>query len=92
MSKKSEINLNFNFKSLSGEVKVDENETAGKLVANLLAAASKGDALKLFSWAQDLYAGKSLTLDPSDEKTLKEFITNSEQLTILAKAQILEKI
>lgn len=91
MSKKAEINLNFQYKDLTG-AEITDGLTAGKHLASLLASSNKGDALKLFSWAQDLYAGKSLSLDPSDEATLKEFVKNHEQLTVLAKAQILEKI
>ena len=41
------------------------------------------------SWAQKMYGGEKLDLDPSDESTLKEFVKSNEQLTVLAKAQIL---
>jgi len=65
------------------------NSNAGKLVANLLAQDTKGDALKKWDWAVKLNAGKDLELDPSDTQMLKTFIEQSEQLTVLAKAQIL---
>jgi hypothetical protein len=64
--------------------------TIGKLLAGRLAGANKGDALKMFSWAQKLYNGKPIDLDKSDIETLKEFVKSDESLTILAKAQILE--
>ncbi len=64
--------------------------TLGKVLATQLASSNKGDALKLFTWAQKLYNGQSLDLDPSDETTLKEFIKSNDQLTVLAKAQLLQ--
>jgi hypothetical protein len=62
----------------------------GKLLSGQLAFTNKGDALKLFTWAQKLYKDEPLDLDPSDASTLKEFIKSNEQLTVLAKAQLLE--
>jgi hypothetical protein len=67
----------------------DKTITLGKLLSSQLAQANKGDALKLFTWAQKCYNGETLDLDPSDETTLKEFIKGNEQLTVLAKAQLL---
>lgn len=61
----------------------------GHLLSVQLAQSSKGDALKLFTWAQKMYNGDQLDLDPSDESTLKDFIKNNEALTVLAKAQLL---
>lgn len=63
--------------------------TVGKLLAGQLASANKGDALKMFTWAQKVYNGEGLDLDPSDASTLKDFIKNNETLTVLAKAQML---
>jgi hypothetical protein len=67
----------------------DKDLTVGRVLAGRLISASRGDALKMFSWAQKLYNGKALDLDKSDIETLKEFVKNDEQLTVLAKAQIL---
>lgn len=61
----------------------------GKLVAQMLVNGSKGDALKYFHWAQKLHKGEALELDPSDAETLKNFIKDNDQLTILVKAQAL---
>jgi hypothetical protein len=61
----------------------------GKLLSGQLAGSNKGDALKLFTWAQKLYNDQPLDLDPSDRATLKDFITANETLTVLAKAQLL---
>lgn len=86
----------FNFeqplKGLDGVELKDEKDqavTLGKLLASQLAFTNKGDALKLFTWAQKLYDGKPLDLDKSDETVLKDFIKGNEQLTNIAKAQIL---
>jgi hypothetical protein len=69
---------------------IDEKEvTLGKLLSGQLASANKGDALKLFTWAQKCFNGEKLELDPSDTATLKEFIKSNEALTVLAKAQLL---
>lgn len=86
--------LDFNqaLKGLDGtEVKDMDGSfiTLGKLLSSQLASANKGDALKMFTWAQKCYNGEALDLDPSDESTLKEFIKSNEALTVLAKAQLL---
>lgn len=85
------VNLNFKFKGLDGIEPTDGLE-ANKTVANLLAGAAKGDPLKFYSWAQSLWNGKSLELDPSDTKTFKTFIEENAALNILMKAQILEAL
>ena len=91
---KTTVTLDFtgHLKGLDGQtIKDEKNEdvTLGKLLANQLAFTGKGDALKLFAWAQKMYNGETLELDKSDESTLKELIKNNEQLTVLAKAQML---
>ena len=86
------LDFNVTLKGLDGkEVKDDKGETLtiGKLLANQIAFTNKGDALKLFNWAQKMYAGEALDLDPTDTDTLKTLIKDNEQLTILAKAQLL---
>ena len=86
------LDFNQTLKGLDGEAvkDIDGKEiTVGKLLSGQLASSNKGDALKLFTWAQKVYAGEKLDLDKSDEGTLKEFIKNNETLTVLAKAQML---
>ena len=86
------LDFNGTLKGLDGKEVLDEKSeviTLGKMLANQLAFTGKGDALKLFNWAQKMYNGEALDLDKSDEGVLKEFIKNNEQLTILAKAQLL---
>ena len=86
------LSFNQTLKGLdNSEVKDGSGEVVslGKLLASQLANSTRGDALKYFTWATKIYNGEELDLDPSDESTLKEFIKNSDQLTILAKAQLL---
>lgn len=82
------IDLNKAITDLDG--KEIEGSNLGKLVAQMLVSASKGDALKFMSWALKLHAGEVLELDPTDKDVLKGFIKDHEQLTILSKAQMLE--
>jgi hypothetical protein len=80
---------------LDGEVVKDAEGNQiilGKILAGYLVGANKGDALKMFSWAQKLYNGKPVDFDKSDKETLKEFVKSNEQLSILTKAQLLEII
>lgn len=88
----SVLDFNQELKGLDGQaIKDEKNEsiTLGKMLSGQLAFGSKGDALKLFNWAQKMYNGEALDLDKSDEGVLKEFIKSNEQLTIIAKAQLL---
>ena len=87
----SKLNFNVPLKQLDGtDIKEgDKPLTVGRLLSSQFASATKGDALKLFTWAQKLYAGEELELDPSDKDVFKEFVKNSESLTILVKAQAL---
>jgi len=82
------IDLNKAIKDLDG--KEIEGSNLGKLVAQMLVSASKGDALKYMSWALKLHNGEGLELDPTDKDVLKNFIKDHDQLTILSKAQMLE--
>jgi hypothetical protein len=88
------MNFNKSITTLSGQVVKDQNGkdvTLGNVLADQLVAGTKGDAIKYYGWALKLHEGKELELDKSDTQTLKDFITNNEQLTILAKAQLLEQ-
>ena len=85
------INLNKSIVDLSG--KEIEGSNLGQLVSQLLASSSsKENTIKMYYWAQKFYAGEELDLDPTDLSILKSFIEGNEQLTVLAKAQILEVI
>ena len=82
------VNLNVNLKDLEG--KDIEGQIIGKLVANIIATESKGDALKIFGWAVEMTKGNCLLLDKSDFLLFKGIISDNERLTILVKAQVLE--
>jgi hypothetical protein len=81
------INMNVSILGLDGQELPESN--IGKLIAQVLVQSSKGDAMKLWFWAQKLFAGEELELDPSDAEILKTFVKDSDSLTILAKAQAL---
>lgn len=86
------LDFNVALKGLDGKELKDEKDqpiTIGKMLANQIAFSGKGDALKLFNWAQKMYAGEALDLDQTDTDTLKALIKDNDQLTILAKAQLL---
>ena len=88
------MNFNKPIKSLNGNVVKDQNGkevTLGSILADQLVSGTKGDAVKFYGWALKLHEGLELDLDKSDKQTLKDFVTNNEQLTILAKAQLLEQ-
>ena len=84
------INLNKPFNGLDG--KQIENLMLGKILANHLASANKGDAVKMIDWAMKLYNGKELDLDKSDIKTMTEFVEKSEAINNICKAQILDEL
>jgi len=82
------IDLNKAITDLDG--KDIEGSNLGKLVAQMLVSASKGDALKYMAWALKFHNGESIELDPTDFEILKNFIKEHDQLTVLSKAQILQ--
>lgn len=84
------MKLDFNFSLLDLDGKEIENANAGKLLANTLIQQSKGDAVKLWEWALSLNKGDILDLDSSDQETLKNFVKDSENFAIIAKAQLLQ--
>jgi len=88
------MNFNKPITNLSGVAAKDQNGkeiTLATLLADQLVSGNKGDAVKFYGWALKLHEGKELELDKSDKQTLKDFVSNNEQLTILAKAQLLEQ-
>lgn len=83
-----ELNLNITITDLEGNDIPESN--LGKTIAQILAFARDGDALKLFDIAIKLQKGEILTLDSSDTTMLKERIKASDSLTNLVKAQALQ--
>jgi hypothetical protein len=86
------MKIDFNFSLLDLDGNPIENANVGKLIANILVQQSKGDPLKFWDWALDLNKGKELDLDSSDQETFRNFIKENEQITIIAKAQILKAL
>jgi hypothetical protein len=84
------MKLDFNFNLVDLDNNPIENANAGKLIANSLVQQSKGDALKFWEWALALNKGEVLDLDSSDQETLKNFVKDSENFAIIAKAQLLK--
>lgn len=84
------LDFNFTIKDLSdNDLKQGDTPiTATRVVANLLVQATKGDALKHYEWAQKLIKGEPLELDTSDTEYLKKFISDTDKIIILIKAQI----
>lgn len=88
-----QYDFNKEIKNLAGDPLLDEKGkpvTAGKILANALVSGAKGDALKFWGWGQKLYNAQKIDLDKADQRTITEFVENSETITILAKGQILE--
>lgn len=84
------MKLDFNKPVLGLDDQPIEGAHLGKLIANIMAASSKGDAIKQYDMARKLYKGEVLDLDRADQKTLKDIITESDAITNLTKAQALE--
>jgi len=83
------IDLNFYLKDVYGVLMPDH---AGKILAQVMVGQTKGDALKYWEWAINLSNKKQLELDESDYDNIKQFVKDSENLSILAKAQILKSL
>lgn len=84
------VSLNFSIKDLEGKEIPDSN--AGKVIANLLANANEGNAVKYVAWALTFHAGGEVELDKADFDTLKSLISDSKNITNLVKAQALEAL
>lgn len=81
-----EINLNIELKDLNGNVVA----YAGQVLAGVLMSETKGDAVKFFDWAISLNKKESIMVDSSDFAKLKDLVSSTEKLTILAKAPIIK--
>jgi hypothetical protein len=91
MSKKK-INFDSVIYNLDGSAMNDGSGEAyiiSKTLANNLVNGSKGDTIKLYDWAKELYKSGSLELDRQDFQVLKEIVERMENVSILWKAQTL---
>ena len=85
------INLNKPLKDLEG--KDIENGNMGKLLANVMVGKSgSNDIIKIFELAQKFYRGENVELDTQDLKLVKDIVEKAENLSLLAKAQILKEL
>jgi len=83
------MNLNFNIAITDLDGKDIPESNLGKTIAQTLAFARDGDALKLFDYALKLQKGEVISPDTSDSVMLKERIRGADSLTNLVKAQAL---
>ena len=82
------LNLKKPIKDLAGN-EIPESDLGQLLAQTLASGNSKENAVKMYYWATKLFAGEELDLDPTDTAVLKSFIETNEQLTLLAKGQLL---
>src|SRR4051812_13003649 len=88
-----QINFNVPLLTLANEPFLSENGSPvilGKLLANSLVAGAKGEPYKFYDWAKKMYNGKVVDFDRADQDLIKKTIKDSDQLTVLIKAQLLE--
>lgn len=99
------LKLNTPILDLSGVPFVTKDKNGNTLpgdpptLANILASSLVGgakvgslDPIKIYDWAMALYKHGEIQVDESDFNALKDYISNSETLTILAKGQLLRAI
>lgn len=84
------IDLNWFIKGLDGKPIV--NAHAGQTLAQAISLSNKGNSIKLHDWALKLWNETPLQVDEMDADALIALIENSEMLTILAKAPLIEYI
>jgi len=84
-----EINLNFKFKGLDGK---ELEQNAGTLLSTLLSNSNTKTPVKFWEWAVKFHGGQTIEITTDDLKLLRDFINDTEALTALAKAQILDKL
>lgn len=84
------LNLDKNLLSLGGEPL--EGGNMAKILANTLANSSQGNVIKFYDWAVRLYNEGEIEVDRADMSVLKQVIESNQNLTILAKAQLLAEL
>jgi lactam utilization protein B len=86
------LNLTQQLKTLDGKAVKDANYQLGKLLAHSLASSNKTNSIKLHDMALKLYNNQTIDVDNTDKEMLELIIDSSENLTVLAKAQLLKAI
>jgi hypothetical protein len=87
-----DINLDFQVKSPNGEDFKGDDSHIGKILANSIFQANKGNSIKLYDWAMKLWNKEKLVVDSTDFDMLRAFIDSAESLNILVKGQLLKSL
>lgn len=80
---------------LNGSTVEGEANSLGRQLALYLAndVTSRGvTSIKYHDWASALWNGESLTLDEADYRTLKQFVENCDNMSVLLRAQLLKAL
>lgn len=92
------MNVSFNFiiKGLDG-VELSNQPMfaihAGMLLGNAIAGETKSnDILKWMGWAQKLYNKEDIDISEGERNELKEFIKQTQSLTLLCKEQLIVQL
>ena len=86
------LNLKQQLKTLDGKSVKDANYELGKLLAHCLASSNRSNSIKLHDMALKLYNSEAIEVDATDKEMLEVIIDNTDQLTVLVKAQLLKAI
>ncbi len=83
------LDLNKPFITLTGE----EKQMLGNILAEVLVVKTPGIApIKALDWALELHKGNSIEIDKSDLNKLSKVVESNENLTNIAKAQLLKEM
>lgn len=86
------VNLDKQFKNLSGlDFTGDENHM-GKVLAQAIIMSNRSNSIKLYDWSLKLYNKVELEIDETDFTMLKEIIDSTDLLNVLCKAQLLKSL
>ena len=89
------IDLNVNFKTLSGEDATDEsgaNLKLSKTLANFIANGSTAEPAKFMGWALKLMDTGVIEVDDIDKEKIIKFIDGHKQMTNILKYQLTEAV
>lgn len=81
------IDLNKKVVGLDGK---ETDTVIGQVIAQSLSMEREGDALKLWTWAQNFYNGVAVEMDKSDLKVFRNMITKPNKFAIIVQAQVIE--
>lgn len=81
------VDLNQKVKGLDGK---ETDTNIGQVIAQALSMEREGDALKLWTWAQNFYNGVSVEMDKSDFKAFRDLITKPNKFAVIVQAQVIE--